>query len=358
MPDISCYRFNFYNTVVFELYTDAPQAETFFNAEYQSHRVEELPEGVPTVRLHFRYDPVSVSAPSGMTYHSHKLLARWSYNLRFSNPQKASTRDRIEIEAVGNYPAIPMIHHMLIHPSLRYLCARHGMVMLHSGSVVKNGRSLIFTGRGGTGKTTATSLILAYGGINWSLHSDDYTFLTPEPASFEYLTRSHLYLDLLRWIPEINERLTFAERVRLGFFGWARSLSGERLKWPVRLSADRLWPDRQVTVRASPAGILFLRRSDIREPQLLRLEYEPALLQELLEMNFREARHYLHLVEKTQAASGFSGWLEDWKQAESKLIETVLRQTPIYRLEFPIHKVQIDPFCKQLINLLDGLVEN
>ena len=92
--------------------------------------------------------------PQGYTFHQHKLLARWGYRMQVSP-------ERIELDVIGNRLSVPMVHHMLLHPSLRYLSARQGVLLLHAGAVSHLGKSLIFTGYGGAGKTTTTALVPA-----------------------------------------------------------------------------------------------------------------------------------------------------------------------------------------------------
>ncbi len=339
--------FCFHNALVFELLSDDPAALEFFAAEYQLHKTETAPAGLPTVNLRFARPRPGLEKQPGSVNHTHKALASWTFTIKI-NPQ------RVEITASGNRTAIPMIHHMLVHPSLRYLAAENGLLMLHAGAIARAGRSLILTGQGGAGKTTTTSLALALGQPAWSLHADDYVFLAPGPHSYAYLTRSHLYRDLLRWVPELAERLTGVERLRLEFFGRMRALSGERLKWPVRLEADRLWPGRELIPQAVPAGVIFLRRGAVDKPQLERITPDEAIVDELLNMNFGEARHYLILLRKANALD--ENWLAGWKAKERALITQLLSEIPTYTLTQPRQLQKPGQLGGPLVKKLDELV--
>lgn len=338
--------FQFHDIAGVEIHSPAPFVHAFFQEEYGYHSIpgNQLPEKLPRVSLDFRLDP---AVPPGFTRHVHKLMARWAYRV-------ALEPGRVDLQVYGNRTAVPMVHHMLVHPSLRWLAsAQAGTLLLHAGAVAKNGRSVIFTGRGGAGKTTTTSLVLA-SGEDWQLHADDYVFLRPGPQSLAYLTRSHLYRDLLKWVPEVSSRLTAGQRLRLQFFGRLRQYSGERVKWPVRLGPQRLWPGRKIADRAVPTAILLLERADVALPGLIRLDDLDEVAADLLEMNFGEARHFLSLL--TKAGKLDQVWLASWKQAEHDLLAQLLTEIPAYRLVLPFRqtagdvKMTLLPVIQNLVN--------
>jgi hypothetical protein len=349
MP-LSTQVFRFHDIAEVEIRRDSAFVRAFFEAEYGYHHADGAANGLPCALLDFRLDS---SAPEGFIRHTHKLLARWAYQLTI-NP------GRIDMRVYGNRAAVPMAHHMLVHPSLRWLAANGGTLLLHAGAVVKNGKSLILTGKGGVGKTTISSLILASDGQfsesalknDWQLHADDYVFLN-RGQSRAYLTRSHLYRDLLKWVPEIGGRLTIWERIRLGFLGAVRKYSGERLKWAVRLDPERLWPGKAIADTATPAAILLLERANVREPKLVPVDEIQPVVNELLEMNFCEARHFLQLLEKTGTLD--ERWLAAWKNTECALLTRLLDETPTYRLVLPVSQSS-DEIKATLLPVMEKLV--
>jgi len=345
-------RFCFHDLVGIEVVTDHPLVESFFAAEYQHHRVERFPDGIPCVRLKFglRAFPLVV-VTAGYRRHVHKLLARWAYRMSISD-------NRIEIDVIGNRWAVPMVHHMLVHPSLRYLLSKHDVLLLHSGSVAISGKSLIFTGKGGTGKTTTTSLILAYGGPAWAGHSDDYTFLVSGPESWSYQTRSHLYRDLQNWVPELAGRLSYFERVRLAVLGLFRSVTQGGLLWPVRLPFDRLWPGKVVQTRARPVAVILLERSPIQSPHLKRLSSGEIPLDDLIEMNFWEARHFIALVKQAHVFSDPDTWIGQWRLDEYNLLSKRLEEISAYTLELPQEAERTLEFKQKLIAIIDQLISS
>ena len=343
--------FQFHDIATVSVESDSPFTRAFFEAEYGYHRTaiglaNHAQENLPHVFLDFRLDS---KAPQDFTQHNHKLLARWGYHL-------AIKPGDIKIRVYGNRAAVSMIHHMLVHPSLRCLAANNGTLLLHAGAVAKNNKSLVFTGKGGAGKTTTTSLILA-ADQGWQIHADDYVFLQDNPAgnmlSRAYVTRSHLYRDLQNWVPAVRTRLTAWEGVRLEFFGALRKYTREGIKWPVRLSPERLWPGISIADTTAPAGLILLERADIPHPALFPIQNLDQTTEDLLEMNFSEARHFLSLLKKAGALN--DGWLKAWKETEHNLLASLVRKIPVYRLVLP-YSQSASGTQASLLRVLDELV--
>lgn len=341
---------NFHNIIGVEIYTDSIEAQNFFTSEYQYHRVGKKPDGIPSVNMRFRQSNILPLTRHGYTLHTHKLLARWVYKIQLA-------QDQIELDVSGNQMSIAMVHHMLLHHSIRYLAAQHGVLMLHAGAIAHNDRSLIFSGKGGTGKTTTTSLLLEHGGQAWALHADDYVFLGPGLNSQAYLTRCHLYRDLLKWIPEIEERLTRSERLKLEVFGRLRYWSKEGIKLAVRLPVERLWPDNTPQISAVPAAFLLLERSDVSQLSISPVGEIETPRDTLISMNFSEARHFLQLVWKNHAVADFAGWLSEWKKIETQLLNYQLTNTAIYQLSLPINSRHTPENTAGLLGELQVLTE-
>lgn len=348
--DIDHQLFNFHNIAEVEISTDSSFASSFFTSEYQYHLCSPRSSGensqdtqinIPNLSFEFRQNNSSLG---GFTHHNHKFFARWNYQINI-DPH------HIDIHVNGNQISISMVHHMLVHPSLRYLASGNNHLLLHAGAVVKNNKSLIFTGKGGTGKTTTTSLILA-SDQGWQVHADDYVFLG-NGQSQAYITRSHLYRDLQRWIPQISKRLTRWERIRLEVLGEIRQDTHEKIKWPVRIEPQRLWPNAYIANTATPAAIVLLDRDDIPQPSLMKMKNLDETVADLIDMNFGEARHFIHLLRKSGALD--ENWLNSWKETETTLITNILKKTPIFRLVLPFtgstHETQ-----NNLLPILEELV--
>lgn len=347
--------FRFHDIAAVSVRSDNSFAGAFFEAEYGYHRVKKQAEDLPHVSLDFH---MNLAAPKGFTQHTHKLLARWAYQVTIEPGD-------IDMRVYGNNAAVSMVHHMLVHPSLRWLAANNGTLLLHAGSVAKNNKSLIFTGKGGAGKTTTTSLILA-AAQGWQIHADDYVFIQDrtDKSSFPdarydvqskaYVTRSHLYRDLQNWVPDIRTRLTNWERIRLEFFGALRKYTNEGIKWPVRLSPQRLWPGIDIANTASPTAIILLERADVSRPQLIPIRKLDETADDLLEMNFGEARHFIKLLNKAGALN--IEWLTAWKDTEQDLLSNLLVKIPAYRLVLPFSQSSAGTQA-HLLPVLDELVK-
>ncbi len=341
--------FNFHDLIGIQVISEVPEALHYFEEEYGFAKGP-LPEDVQTIRLHWRKRVPLNKGQSGFKRHRHKILARWSYRISFSV-------EGIEIEVSGNRFAIPMVLHMLIHPALRYLCSLQRVLMLHSSAVARSGKSIVFTGAGGTGKTTASSMLLARSDGKWELHADDYVFITETANTLAYLTRSHLYRDLLCWVPEIRFRLTTQERIQLEILGRIREVTRDGLKWPVRLTADRLWPDLKVTKSARLSALVVLNQGTDEDFHCSIIQPDEELIDFLIDMNFFEARHFIRLVEQAPEPSLAVGWLGEWKRRERDILKTILRTTSVYRMEIPQDRFAPHEFERRLSELITPLVE-
>lgn len=333
-------RFHFPGDLCFELESDDPGAVAFFQAEYgwahggANRRVD--------VALRWRRSTWP-SPREEETAHVHKILARWCYTVTLS-------QGSVELQARGNRWALPMVHHMLVHPALRYLAAQRGLLFLHAAAVERGRLSVLFAGSGGVGKTTTSSLLLARGDDRWRYHADDYVIVdSAAGSSFAYPTRAHLYGDLLQWVPEVAERLTVAERLKVHFFGWLRRLTGEGITWPTRVELKRLWPKRELGRRAKVAAIFLLQRGDVDGPETAALSDREAAVQELLAMNFHEARNFVGLLDKAGVWQAHPNRLEGWKEQERDALRRLVAKVPCQRLILPV-----DPDRKKLFAELEA----
>jgi hypothetical protein len=343
---MSTHAYNFHQFVEVQIESEDPGLLGFFDAEYLPYSV---PVSQQIYQVSLRWKKSFWPLHQGYHFQMHKLLARWSYKI-------AMQEHGIRIGTIGNSTAVPMIHHMLVHPSLRYLCSQQDVLMLHGSSVVNDNNSLVFTGTGGTGKTTVSSLMLKSGGNEWKLHADDYVFLGKDSLSFSYVTRSHLYRDQLRWVPSIRSVLSPRERTHLELFGRLREFTRDRIKWPLRIEPSRLWSDHRIAHQAHLGAIIFLSRSNLDRFNLEKIEVTQGVIEELLQMNFYEARHFIQLMRKAFGESYQQEWLAQWKKREQKLLQRILRESPVFRLHLPSGDIAPNQFGTELVQILKPLV--
>jgi GTPase SAR1 family protein len=227
-----------------------------------------------------------------------------------------------------------MIHHMMVHPCIRFLVSNHNSIMLHAGSISKAGRSIIFTGTGGAGKTTLTSQLLA-DHLDIKPHSDDYCFLNQSNESLAYITRSHLYNDLIRRVPVLKERLSVWDRAKINLFSSIRKMSLDHIKWPTRVNQERLWPDRDYEKQAQIGAIIYVTRDNIEKPRLVQSSNIADYAHQLIEINFQEARYFIDLIEGKFGDDFLNEWLVAWKEREHRILVGILEKIPHFYLVLP-----------------------
>ena len=332
---------NFHDLVGFEIQSENLNVLDFYLKEYENHLIDRLNENIPLVSLRLAVRPVPRKARKNLVHNAHKILARWQYDIDIS-PEK------IMLNAYSNRIGLFMIHHMMVHPSIRYLSAYQNTLMLHAGAVTKNGKSLLITGKGGAGKTTTTSLLLA-DSQDISPHADDYVFLNDANESLAYITRSHLYNDLLKWVPEISDRLTLNEKTKIQTLSLIRKFSSDSIKWPTRISQRRLWPDKKIDMKAKINAIILLGRDDVTHPKLIEVNQVSDYANELLQMNFSEAQHYIDLLSKQGSNILLNQYVGNWRKKEYELLIDRLRNIPHFRLLLP-HKIQAPVEIKFNVN--------
>ena len=334
--------FDFHGLLGLRVQTDDSFVDDYYHAEYGPAACPISTE-FPMVMLCWTGSSLPRRPDASYRLKIHKGLARWYYRIRFE-------AEGILIEAVGNRIAVPMVHHMLVHGCLRYLCSGQDTLLLHAAALVHRKRSLVFAGSGGVGKTSVSSIVLDRGGSNWELHADDYIFLTAAGATYSYPSRAHLYAGLLKQAPAASSQLSAMQRAHLTVFGLVRQVSGERIKWPLRVEPSLLWPDHKTASRARLQALLLLERSEAKEFNLEPIGDMEHLVDELVQVNFKEAQHTIELLEGFETPIDF---LAEWKSRERVMLRRALQDTPAYRLLLPKY-ANLDP--RDLVSELQHLV--
>lgn len=318
--------YDFHSIVGLRLETDSAAAADFYRNELAQHAGEPAAE-VPLVELQWNHSWLPRSPGPGYQLQMHKRLARWYYRMELE-PK------RVILDCAGNRTSIAMAWHMLVEPSMRYLAAGQGCLMLHGAGVVLGERSLVLTGLGGAGKTSTSSVLLRHD-PDWTLHSDDYVFLKPGGTSLAFGTRAHAYLDLLKWLPELRSRLTAREQLEIAIFGLVRRFSGDRLKLPVRMPLARMWNGRQLSMQADLGAILLLGERTTGELAMRRLSPKVQAVDALIEMNFGEAAHFVRLARKFLGHQRADEQVARWREQERQVLERILEQVPVFEVHVP-----------------------
>ena len=340
--------YDFHQLAGFDLSTDNAAAIRFFDAEYGAFKT--TAGTASEVRLSWQGRRPLAPPSNGQRFHSHKLLARWTYQISIE-------AGRVGLAARGNRWALPMVHHMMVHPALRYVVSGKGTMLLHGAAVVHDGRSLIITGGGGAGKTTTASLLLAYGAGQWRPHADDYVFVKTDGTTYAYPTRSHLYHNLLAWAPDLGRRLTVMERLWIRSLWAVRRGSGERLKWPVRVAAQRLWPERPTAVMAQAHAVILLERGNDAAPVLHPIPTPSFPVDDLIGMNFAEARYFLSLVQLGAQPARPDDWQARWRAQETAILRQVSHRVPAFRLVIPRRPASRAEASRLMVAMLEEVMQ-
>ena len=149
--------------------------------------------------------------------------------------------------------------------------------------------------------TTVSSILLDQGGPGWELHADDYVFLSSSADTYAYPSRSHLYADYLKAVPSVTNKLSARQRAHLNVFGTVRWVSGDRIKWPLRVEPGLLWPERVSAPHAQLQALLLLESGRAEEINLEPISDSAALVDQLLQVNFYATGH-VHMRQESLGA--------------------------------------------------------
>ncbi|MDO9263857.1 MAG: hypothetical protein Q7U02_07815, partial [Desulfosalsimonadaceae bacterium] len=304
--------------------------------------------------LIFKISGMFPAKKKGYTGHVHKFFARFAYRVGI-------THKGIDIHVIGNRISILIVNHFLVQPALRFLVSQQWGLMLHASTICKNGCSILFSGQSGKGKTTVMALALTKGSGDWDFHSDDYNFFIANAECLTYQTPIHLFRDQLKWLPELSPALTCPERILLYFFGLLRRLTRERIKLPVRISHDRLWPGHCAPVKKGSVtkAICLMESSDNGRFHYRRLTPDSEMIAEWFAMNFAELHNFLVLIKKTGSMHRFDEWVDRWRSREEKHLKEQLGFTRIYQVRCPVFKNALNsPEIDQFLGFLDHVISS
>ena len=339
--------YNLHGLVGLRVQSDTSFVDDYFRAEY-GPSAGAVSNQLPRVTIRLTESRLPRRPDASYKLKIHKGLSRWYYRVRFSP-------EMILIEATGNRMAIPMVHHMLVHGGLRYLCSERGVLLLHAAALAFDGRSLIFAGSGGAGKTTVSSIVLDQGTAVWELQADDYVFVSTAGATYSYPSRAHLYANFLKGVPSASSKLSSSQRAHLAVFGAVRRLSGERIKWPLRVAPSALWPDRRTANRAQLQTLLLLESSSTGDLAIEPVGESADLTDQLMQVNRYEARHTIDLIGGSQAPSDFP---DRWQRRERSILDQALRGASAFRLTLPpvasIDRSELVDLMQQVVTVENG----
>jgi hypothetical protein len=107
---------------------------------------------------------------------------------------------------------------------------------------------------------------------------------------------------------------------------------------------------------AVPAALLLLEKTDSNNLELNHVDPGDVPVNSLIDMNFREARHFLNLVRKNQSVTNFTSWLASWQTAEYSLLEKRTKDIPVYVLKRPKDVETLNTFQGSLMEKIVDLI--
>ncbi len=316
--------FAFHDIVNLRLRTTDPRVHAFYRREFAYHLndLNGCRSDSPVISLDISRDS---RVTGDYTRCMHKVLASWAQMVRI-------TENGASISVNGNTPSIPIVRHVVVQAIMRYKAAQRGILMLHSGAISRDGQSVIFAGKSGSGKSTTTSLVLCTD-ERWTHQADDFVFLRPGPISLAYQTTLHLYWHSLAALPEMANRFSHWERHKLRLFSFVRKISNEKIKWPLRVPPERIWLDRAIEDVAVPAALIYLCSDTTGKPGLQPVAEPESVEDALFDMNVNEVGHFITIAKNMGLPSNEE--LSAWLTQERQLLSQLLKEIPVYELRFP-----------------------
>jgi hypothetical protein len=135
--------------------------------------------------------------------------------------------------------------------------------------------------------------------------------------------------------------------------GRLREWSGERVRWPVRVPAQRLWPGSTICARAELAAIVLLSKGASDHPTLIPAGRDPAIFDHLHQMNFAEARHFIRFAWEGDPEAPR---LRQWQREERESLKELSEGVPLYRLELPPLRGPRPEMGGRLVEMLQPLL--
>jgi hypothetical protein len=104
------------------------------------------------------------------------------------------------------------------------------------------------------------------------------------------------------------------------------------------------------------AAVVLVRRESVVVPRLINLLPADVPISELLEMNFRETRHFQRLIAKAFGEPMPTGWLKTWRERERNLLKARSQDTPFYQLDLPATSRPQKEAGRRLVDLMKAIL--
>jgi hypothetical protein len=311
-----------------------PHVLRHFQAEYAAFQVDPFDDGDLDVTI----GPFSVSVPDSATAFGRFVVtddwvyarerykvARWEFAF---TPLAERT---VKLVFDGGVFSLDFAHHQFVEPLLRYRVCERDVVLVGGGSVVKDGRAVLVSGLGQTGKTALTVRQVLSG---WNFQSDDMTFVSSLGETYSYPRRLHITDHMFAVCPSAMRRLPIAQKLSIKSkkLIYEGSLRYGELQEAVTI--NQLVPRAAIEPTARLSAVLVLVAvpgTALRRPRRLK---HTELLDRLMAINGLECRAFTDVLWACHA-SGKAVSPAQWWQTERALLERALDRVPGFEVEVP-----------------------
>nr|ADI22512.1 hypothetical protein [uncultured verrucomicrobium HF0500_08N17] len=209
--------YNYKNSILFSIHDTSIYRYIIRTTEQQFQNFEQK-EIINTEELDFRViigkfkkksnkaetiiDDKYIIAPNYIYYKDNRKLGKWEIEIN-------NLENNTLIKVNGNFSGLYTAPLNLIEFFIHYCLIKKNMCLLHAGAVVLNNTGILFSGRGGSGKTTITTSLLEQGN---KFVSDNFILLK---NNFIYNYLCPLNIFYYNNNKYINERLNLKTKITL-----------------------------------------------------------------------------------------------------------------------------------------------
>ena len=194
----------------------------------------------------------------------------------------------------------------VIQPVLRLALAEQGYYLVHAAAMARDGRAVLFAGRGGVHKTSLAIAMIRRG---WRYMGDDMVIVGPNQQVLAYPLFAERFAYMLQHCTD--ERMTFIQK-----FGQLRAL---RRGGPMPEVENQALLDRVCVLQCQPQAdcpkILSWSRQNLIRSICFSTELEHLAVDRYKQINGRFLEAYVF-------ANPCSGLLDAWQQLEPRLTDS------------------------------------
>ncbi len=237
---------------------------------------------------------------------------------------------------------------------MRFKLSQRGIALVHAGCVARGGTSVLFPGRGKSGKT---ALVLQQVLAGEQFQADDYTLVTSTGQTLCYPRRLHISQHISSVCPEALRHVSLKHRlfIRAKYLIYLLTLKYGELTEPLQLA--EMLPRAAVARTARLGAVVLLKSGECGEVRGLRPVSGRELVNQVMEINREEGgRRFPRVLLKLQE-KGDGDLAEDWWRRERAVLEQALSGVPGYEIVVPRKAASPKATLAQVGRLAAGVLE-